>query len=128
MPLEYINTSGPYYTEAQRDLGGADWTAGGADMLRLHVQGSAANGAGRLYVALEDSAGNVAAVPHPDETIVTTDTWQEWTIPLSDFTGVNVASVRTIYLGVGDRDNPTAGGDGLIFIDDIQFGRPAGVE
>jgi len=30
-----------------------------------------------------------------------------------------------MYIGVGDRDNPTAGGNGLIYIDDIAFGHPA---
>jgi hypothetical protein len=29
-----------------------------------------------------------------------------------------------MYIGVGDRDNPTAGGSGLIFIDDILVGHP----
>jgi hypothetical protein len=28
-----------------------------------------------------------------------------------------------MYIGVGDRDNPTAGGTGLIFIDDVGYGR-----
>jgi hypothetical protein len=30
-----------------------------------------------------------------------------------------------LYIGIGDRDNPTAGGTGRIFIDDVGFGRPA---
>jgi hypothetical protein len=30
-----------------------------------------------------------------------------------------------MYIGVGSRDNPTAGGTDLIFIDDIGFGKPA---
>ena len=128
MPLQYLNTAAPYYSEAQRDMGRADWTTDGAETLRLYIRGSADNGAGTLYAALEDAAGNVAVVSYPDEAMVTADTWQEWVIPFADFTGVNVASVQTIYVGVGDRDNPTAGGDGLIFIDDIQFGRPAGLQ
>ncbi|MHC4520190.1 MAG: discoidin domain-containing protein, partial [Planctomycetota bacterium] len=60
MPLEYNNTAGPYYSEVERDLGGADWTTGGADALRLYVQGSADNDPGTLYVAVEDASGNVA--------------------------------------------------------------------
>jgi len=126
MPLEYVNSSTPYYSEAQRDMGNADWTAGGADTLRLYVQGNAGNGAGSLYVALEDSAGNVAVVTHPDATVLTSEAWQEWAIPFGDFAGVNCAAIRTITIGVGDRDNPTSGGDGLIFIDDVGVGHPAG--
>ena len=125
MPLDYLNSAAPYYSEAERDLGGADWTGGGADTLRLYVYGSADNDAGTLYVAVEDTSGNVATVSYPDEAAVTTEAWQEWVIPLADLTGVNLAAVQTIYVGVGDRDNPTAGGSGLIFIDDIQIGKPA---
>ena len=128
MPLEYSNAAAPYYSEAERDLGGADWTAGGADTLRLYVQGRAANDPGTLYVALEDSAGHVAVVAYPDETVLTADTWQEWTIAFDDFSGVNPAAMRTIYIGVGNRDNPTAGGSGLIFIDDIGYGHSASTE
>jgi Concanavalin A-like lectin/glucanases superfamily/F5/8 type C domain len=126
MPLEYINTAAPYHSEAERDLGDVDWTAGGADTLRLYVQGRADNDPGTLYVAVEDSAGTVAVVSYPDQAVVTTEAWQEWTIRLADLSGVNLAAVRTVYIGVGDRNNPTAGGTGLIFIDDIAFGHPAG--
>ena len=125
MPLEYANAAGPYYSEAQRDLNGADWTAGGADALRLYVQGSAGNDAGTLYVAVEDTSGNVAAASNPDDGVVATEAWQEWVVAFDDLSGVDLAAVQTLYIGVGDRDNPTAGGSGLIFIDDIAYGRAA---
>jgi hypothetical protein len=124
MPLEYANDKAPFYSEAEFDVGGADWTVGEADTLRLFVQGSVDNGAGTLYVAVEDSAGNVAVATYPDAAVLTADTWQEWLIPYSDLAGVNLARVATLYIGVGDRDNPTAGGAGLIFIDDVGFGKP----
>jgi len=125
MPLEYINAAAPYYSEAQRDLNGADWTVGGADTLRLYVQGRADNDAGILYLAIEDRSGQVAVVTYPDEAVLTTEAWQEWSIPFNAFDGVDFAAVQTIYIGAGDRDNPSAGGSGLFFVDDIQFGRPA---
>jgi hypothetical protein len=78
-----------------------------------------------LYVALEDTSGNVAVVTHPDASIVARSGWNEWLIPYSDLAGVNLSRVATMYIGIGDRDNPTAGGTGLIFIDDIGYGRPA---
>jgi len=124
MPLAYDNSLAPFYSEAERDLGGVDWTVGGADMLRIYVQGSVDNGPGGVYVALEDSAGHVAVVTHPDEALLTANTWREWTIPFDDFSGVNLGAVRMIYVGVGDRDNPASGGTGLVFIDDIAFGCP----
>jgi hypothetical protein len=78
-----------------------------------------------LYVALEDTSGNVAVVTHPDASIVGRSGWNAWLIPYGDLTGVNLSRVAIMYIGVGDRDNPTAGGTGLVFIDDIGYGHPA---
>jgi len=86
------------------------------------------NALGTLYVALEDSAGKVAVVTNPDSAAVARSAWTEWLIPYSELAGINLNSVRTIYVGVGDRDNPTAGGAGTILIDDIGFGHPAATE
>ena len=126
MPLDYLNTDAPYYSEAEQDLGGIDLTAGGADTLRLYVHGSADNDAATLYVAVEDTSGSVAVASHADQAVVTAEAWQEWSVPYADLAGVNLAAVQTIYVGLGDRDNPAAGGSGLIYIDDIEFGNPAG--
>ncbi len=77
-------------------------------------------------MALEDSAGHAGAASHsnPDATLAVE--WQEWQIPLSAFSsaGVNLAKVSTIYIGVGDRNSPSAGGTGTLYIDDILVGRP----
>jgi len=128
MPLEYVNDTAPFYSEAELDTGGADWAAGDADTLRLYVYGSAGNGAGTLYVAIADTAGNVAVATHADETVLTTEAWQEWAIPYSDLSGVDLSRVATLYIGVGNRNNPTAGGTGTIYIDDVEFGNPAATE
>jgi hypothetical protein len=55
---------------------------------------------------------------------VNANAWTEWKIPLSDLAGVNLTRVETLYIGVGDRDNPQPDGAGRIFIDDIRVGRP----
>jgi hypothetical protein len=83
------------------------------------------NDSGQLYVMVQDSAGKSKVVNHPDPLATTATSWQEWRIPLSGFTGVNMAAVKRFYLGVGDRANPIAGGAGLLYIDDIGFGHPA---
>jgi hypothetical protein len=46
---------------------------------------------------------------------------------LSDLTaaGVNVAAVKKITLGAGDKTNPKAGGAGLLFVGDIGYRRPS---
>ena len=44
--------------------------------------------------------------------------------PLSDLSGVNLAAVKKLTIGVGDKANPKAGAAGMLYIDDIQFGKP----
>ena len=46
---------------------------------------------------------------------------QEWHIASGETraAGVDVAAVRKMVIGVGDRKNPQPGGTGTIYIDDI---------
>ncbi len=78
-----------------------------------------------LYVAVEDNSAHVKIIANADMTAVTAESWQQWQVPLSKFSsaGVNVTKIKKLYLGVGDRDKPKAGGTGRIYVDDIQFGR-----
>ncbi|MHC4520101.1 MAG: hypothetical protein ACYTAS_16035, partial [Planctomycetota bacterium] len=82
----------------------------------------------QLYVAIEDTAGNLQVVVHPDPAAVGAADWQEWPIPFSELSGVNLSRVAVMYIGVGDRDNPSAAGTGILYIDDIGFGHPAAAE
>jgi hypothetical protein len=52
--------------------------------------------------------------------------WQQWKIPLSEFTsaGVKMNAVKAVTIGVGNRTSPTAGGSGTIYVDDLAFGVP----
>ena len=83
--------------------------------------GIASNTAEQLYVAVEDSAGKSAVVKHEDPNAVLEDTWQEWNIALKDFTGVNMAAVKKMVIGVGDIVNPQPGGAGSLYVDDIRL-------
>ncbi len=79
-----------------------------------------------LYVVVEDAAGGSAVATHPAGKAATLLAgWNEWQIPFGALAGVNLARVESMTVGVGDRANPTAGGAGLIFVDDIGFGRTA---
>ena len=78
-----------------------------------------------LYVSLKDANGQTATVTHPNANIVGRSGWNEWQIPLSEFAGVNPSRVDTMVIGVGNSTNPTAGGMGIVYIDDVGFGRPA---
>jgi hypothetical protein len=77
-----------------------------------------------LYVAIQDSAGKLAVVNNPDAGAVNVLEWTEWKIPLSQFTGVNPAKVKKLYIGMGDRTNPAPDGAGRIYIDDIRVTKP----
>jgi len=123
MPFEYDNTAAPYYSEAQRQWAVAqDWTKEGASSLTVWFYGQAGNNiAEQLYVAVEDSAGNIKVVSNSDPAAIQTASWQEWNIPFTSFAGVNMASVKTMYIGIGNRTAPAAGGTGKIYIDDIRL-------
>jgi concanavalin A-like lectin/glucanase superfamily protein len=75
-----------------------------------------------MYVVIEDGTGATAVVTSANADLTVTPSWQAWEIPLSTLSGVNLSSVSKVTIGIGDRDNPTAGGTGLIYIDDIGFG------
>jgi hypothetical protein len=81
--------------------------------------GIASNTAEQFYIVLEDSATNSAMVKYPDLTATITDTYTQWTIPMADFAGVNPQGIKKMIIGVGDRNNPQAGGSGDMYIDDI---------
>ncbi|MHC4519579.1 MAG: DUF1349 domain-containing protein, partial [Planctomycetota bacterium] len=85
----------------------------------------ASNDPDQLYVAIEDTSGNVDVVVHPDPAAVGSADWTEWVIPLSELGTINPARASVLYVGVGDRDNPSAAGTGTVFIDDIGYGSPA---
>ena len=125
MPIDYNNIDAPFYSEAQRQFESAqDWTIRDANTLVLAVRGRLINSPEPLYVTIEDASKNKATVGHPDPAILTTTKWSEWKIPLSEFAGVNLSRVKTIYIGVGDKADPQAGGTGRVYIDDIGLTRP----
>jgi hypothetical protein len=122
MPLYYNNSQSPYYSETDRTFApAADWTAGGVTDLSVWVHGEAGNAPGQIYVAL--SSGSPVVVNGAADAVLSTD-WTEWKVPLSDFAGVNLGSVRQMIIGVGDRNAPTLGGDGLVYIDTIRVVKP----
>ncbi len=123
MPMDYNDVISPNYSEASRTwTSPQDWTVNGMNTLVLFIDGVGTNGADQLYVALEDKAAKLFVVNHPDKAAVQASNWIEWKIPLSQFTagGVNVAAIKKMYIGVGDRKNPKAGGAGHLYFDDFR--------
>ncbi|MHC4143310.1 MAG: hypothetical protein ACYSWW_14700 [Planctomycetota bacterium] len=109
------------YSEAERIWETTqDWTINELNTLTLYFRGLVDNEPEQLYVAIEDGAKRIAVATHPDTDAVLKTEWQAWHIPLNDFQalGVDVASVKKMIIGVGDRNNPRPGGTGRIYIDD----------
>jgi len=84
--------------------------------------GILSNAAEQMYVVLNDSA--VVYNDNPNASQI--DEWTEWRIDLQDFAdqGVDLTDVDSIGIGFGERNNPQAGGSGVVFFDDIRLYRP----
>ena len=118
MPFAYDNAVGK--SEATLTLtSNRDWTVNGVDSLTIWYRGAPTNAAEPMYVVLNGTAG--VTNDNPDAAQATA--WTEWTIDLQAF-GVNLTNVNTITLGFGNRNNPVAGGAGMVFFDDIRLYAP----
>jgi hypothetical protein len=121
MPMSYDNAVGK--SEATLTLTDQrDWTENGVNTLTIWFRGDAANIAEPMYVVLNDSA----VITHDNPEAALIPTWTEWNIDLQTFAdqGVNLANVNTITLGLGNRNNPVAGGTGMMYFDDIRLYAP----
>ena len=129
MPLAYDNsgTGGKTrYSETFREWASPqDWTGNNVKASTLWFYGDPNNAPEGLYVAVEDNAGHVKVVNYPDIEAVQKAAWQEWNIELTQFSaaGVNLKAIKRMYIGLGNRSSPKAGGKGTIFIDDIRVYR-----
>jgi hypothetical protein len=123
MPFFYDNSI-LRYSEAQKTLSyPRDWTENGVSTLTIWFRGDSANAAEPMYVVLN---GN-AVVTHDNPNAAQIDTWTQWNIDLQAFAdqGVDLANVNTIAIGLGNRNNPQAGGSGTMYLDDIRLYPPA---
>jgi hypothetical protein len=120
MPFNYSNLAAIVVSEAERTWDTAqDWTVHGLTTLTLNVRGRAENNPMRLYLTVKDSAGRSATVVNPNANVVTTAAWQEWSIPFTALTPVDLTQVSTLVIGLGNRTSPVSG-TGLIYVDDIR--------
>jgi len=122
MPFTYDNTGGK--SEATLTLTyPSDWTESGVSTLVIWYIGDSANAAEPMYVVLNGSV----AVNNDNPNAAQVDEWTEWRITLQTFAdqGLNLTNVTSITLGLGNRANPTAGGSGMLYFDDIRLYPPA---
>jgi hypothetical protein len=118
MYLVYNNSTAPISQILRVWESPQDWTRKGVETLSLWIHGDTDNTADTLQIILGDSADNVAVVVHPDSEMLVLDTWQQWSIPLSDFAGVNFSEITNMTIMIGD-DTTEEGGTGMLYIDDI---------
>jgi len=136
LPILYNNsgffpqTVGAKHSEVYRIYeGGADFTRHGNAALGFWFYGSDNNivfAADVLYVAVQDTTGAVAVTSYERADPAATDpladpTWQEMRMSFADLSSVDLTAVERLYIGVGNRINPSAGGSGRIVVDEIRL-------
>jgi hypothetical protein len=134
------------YTEAKRPYpGGTSFTGGGvvfpaAKLLRIDYRGTATNpvpGEGanpltdNMYVAIEDTVGNVSVYLNPDANAQLVGNWTSWYTQLTDINAVgntNLNAITGFAIGFGIRCNNydyDGRGDtdpnGVVFFDNIRL-------
>ncbi len=99
---------------------------GSWQVAQIGVDQPEGNSVESVYVTVTDNSGKSKTVVSADAAATARMSWQQWKIPLSEFTsaGVKMNAVKAITIGVGNRTSPTAGGAGTIYIDDFAFGVP----
>jgi len=97
-----------------------NWAETGAQVLSLWFHGDPINGVAPMSVVLNGRA----AVYHDDPEATGTDTWTEWIIDLQAFTGIDLVSVTSVAICLGEPGNSQAGGTGLMFFDSIRLYGP----
>ncbi|MBN2180852.1 MAG: discoidin domain-containing protein [Sedimentisphaerales bacterium] len=114
VPLMYNNTTAgisKVTANAGALPGDSDWTIGSPEQLVLWVYGSADNNSStdRMYVEI----GGVKKIFSGD---IALEQWQDFPIDLASL-GINLGNVGTVTIGL--EKTGSAGGSGMVFIDDI---------
>ena len=128
MDFYYDNSGTAHYSEVTRTLTDLrDWTVEDVRVLSLWLNGDPSGVPVPMYVSIANTNGPAATVFHDSLHAALVDTWTEWRINLQEFVdqGVDLTSVDSVSIGLGDKDNPQSGGSGLVFFDNIRLCRQA---
>ena len=119
LPMKYDLRSASV-AEATQTFGPAlDLKVGAPDNLGIYFQGDPNNGAASVTLTVTDSAGKSLKVSHPDPAATLLTDWTLLSVAISDLSGVNVSTIRSMTIGVEG-----AGATGKIFVDYLHVGRP----
>jgi len=130
MKITYENSTGPYYSEVSRMYPDTqNWTKFDLEAISMWFRGNAANDAEQMYVALSDGDApqHTAVVSYDDTNDLKSGIWHQWNIDLQEFVvtdDVNLANITEVCIGFGDRNYPTPGGSGTMYLDDIRLYPP----
>jgi hypothetical protein len=83
----------------------------------------------KVYVKVEDAAGNQATVANPFMYAIQTEYWRTWDIALTEFTGVDLTAVKklTIAAGTGTDSGQADKDEDTLYIDNIRLSSFAAV-
>ena len=127
MPLRYDNTTAQVSEAARTWAEPQDWTINSFNTLRLFIAGKSWNTPGVLYITVEDEAGKAGKVERDIAEASVLETWTELEFALGDFSGVNMAAVTSMVIGIKNKSGASAA-VGTLLIDDIRVGvRPIGL-
>ena len=121
MPLQYVNTDGVVYSEAERTITDLrDWTVKDMNTLTVSFWGKPTNAAEPMYVTLNGNSPIYRENPNASQV----PTWSVWNIDLQEFVdqGVDLTNVNKIAIGFGDKNSTEGGGSGTVYFDDIRLG------
>ena len=133
MEIGYNNVTN-YYSEAVRTYAAAqDWTKDGINQFDFFFLGTKGNALEKLYVMVEDNAAQTATADCTgDANDLKVSNWHERKFGLQDFVAdnpsINLAAIKKVSIGVGDRSASVPGGAGTIYVDDIVVAPPVCVD
>jgi hypothetical protein len=121
LELEYYNVSPHTYSETGHVLCPGDWLSANATAVSLWFMGAPPNVSDRLYLRIEDADGSASEIEYGGPSDITTQQWQRWAVQLDGISGVDLARVESLYVGVGDRSGGSSGAYGKLYIDDVRL-------
>ncbi len=122
----------PYYSEATRTFATPqNWDIEGATVLKLYLTGNPseniAKSSDMIYLRLADTHGIETQVVYEDTLeMIESLLWHQWDIELETLrqTGLDLQSIESLTLGIGQPEDPKRGDDGVFYVDDIEIGVP----
>lgn len=77
-----------------------------------------------MYLVVTDASNNSETVSHPNPNATIMTAWDEWQIDLSSLGSLNLGSIASITIGIGEPGGSPSGDEGTAYIDLIQVGTP----